>query len=79
MAGWTTTQWAIVILAALVGFFIGLMMCSGKKWKQRYRDEARLREEERKRHEEVERHYKHAEAERIAAKARDDRPPPKAR
>ena len=72
---WTTTDWIIAILIFLAGLFVGLMMCSGRKWKRRYKDEARLREEEVRRREELERDRKHAEAAAIAARARDDVPP----
>jgi len=70
MADWTTTEWAIVILAFLAGLFVGMMFCTGRKWKRRYHDEAKLRTEERKRLEELERSHKHHEAELIAARAR---------
>jgi cytochrome c biogenesis protein ResB len=79
MIAWTPTEWAIVLLAALIGFFVGLMLCNGGKWKKRYREEARLREEEVRRREELERTHKHWEAEQLAARARDDRIPPEVR
>lgn len=77
----TTTEWIAVGLAALVGLAIGLMMCSGKKWKARYKEESRLRAEEGKRLAELEKSHKHHEAELIAARARagDHTPPPAAR
>jgi uncharacterized membrane-anchored protein YhcB (DUF1043 family) len=81
---WSTTEWAIVILIFLAGIFIGMFFLAGGKWKRRYKEEAKLRQEESrlrqedvKRREELERAQKHHEAELIAARARDDRPPPK--
>ena len=71
---WSTSEWAIVLLAFLAGVFIGMSFLAGGKWKRRYKDEVRLRKEDAARHEELERDRKHREAELIAARARDDRP-----
>ncbi|HEY0627613.1 MAG TPA: hypothetical protein VGD10_12915 [Allosphingosinicella sp.] len=76
---WSTTEWFIVGLAFLIGLCLGLMMCSGRKWKRRYKDESRIRAEQEKRLTELERSHKHHEAELIAARARagDATPPPR--
>jgi uncharacterized membrane-anchored protein YhcB (DUF1043 family) len=71
---WSTTEWAIILLAFLAGIFIGMSFLAGGKWKRRYKEEVRLRKEDERRREEVERERKHREAEMIAARARDDRP-----
>ena len=73
MQAWTINDWLMLILPFLVGLCLGLLMCTGGKWKRRYKDESRLRAEERKRLDELERAHKHHEAELIAAKARSDR------
>ncbi len=72
MLDWSTTQWAIVVLAFLAGLFLGGMFCTGRKWKRKYQEEAILRKEDVRRREELERTHKHHEAELIAAKARGD-------
>ena len=74
MLDWSTTQWAIVVLAFLAGLFLGGIFCTGRKWKRKYQEEAILRKEDVRRREELERAHKHHEAELIAAKARSDRP-----
>jgi uncharacterized membrane-anchored protein YhcB (DUF1043 family) len=81
MIAWDTSQWAIVLLAFLIGLFVGLMFCSGRKWKRRYHEESVLRQEDIRRREALEAERKHWEAQNIAARARDDRtpPPPKTR
>ena len=76
MEPFTPNQWVVLILVFLLGLLLGMFLLAGNKWKHRYREEKRLREEEVKRREELERHQKHWEAEKIAARARDDRPPP---
>jgi uncharacterized membrane-anchored protein YhcB (DUF1043 family) len=75
VADWTTTQWAIVILAFLAGLFIGMFLTSGAKWKRRYKEEAALHEQEVRRRKELESERVHWEAKNIAAGARDDRAP----
>ena len=70
MQGWTFNDWLMLILPFLVGLCLGLLMCTGGKWKRRYKEESRLRTEERKRLDELERTHKHHEAELIAARAR---------
>ena len=75
MASWDTTQWIIVGLAFLAGLFIGMMFCTGRKWKRKYHEETILRKEEVRRREELERAHKHHEAELIAARAKADKTP----
>jgi uncharacterized membrane-anchored protein YhcB (DUF1043 family) len=77
MLDWSTTQWAIVVLAFLAGLFLGGIFCTGRKWKRKYQEEAILRKEDVRRREELERAHKHHEAELIAAKARADKTPPR--
>ena len=77
---WSTSEWLIIALAFLIGLFVGMMLCTGRKWKRRYKDEAKLRAEDRKRLDELEARHKHHEAELIAARARaGETPPPPAR
>ena len=78
MMDWSTTQWAIVLLAFLAGLFIGMIFCTGRKWKRKYHEETILRKEDIRRREELERAHKHHEAELIAARAKADRTPPPA-
>ncbi|HWH18523.1 MAG TPA: hypothetical protein VNT77_09365 [Allosphingosinicella sp.] len=73
MLAWSTTQWAIVILAFLAGFFIGTLFCTGRKWKRRYKEEVTLREDAVRRRDELERERAHWEAQSIANRARDPR------
>ena len=75
MMEWSTTQWFIVGLAFLAGLFIGMMFCTGRKWKRKYHEETILRKEEVRRREELERAHKHHEAELIAARAKADKTP----
>ena len=73
MEAFTLNQWLIVLLAFLLGLFLGMAFLAGSKWKRRYREEARAHAEERKRREELEAERTHWEARTIADRARDDR------
>ena len=77
MLDWSTTQWAIVLLAFLAGLFLGGVFCTGRKWKRKYHEETILRKEDIRRREELERTHKHHEAELIAARAKADKSPPR--
>jgi hypothetical protein len=83
MDAFTPDQWLIVVLAFLLGLFLGMSFLASPKWKRRYREEsraraeeARLRAEETRRREELEAERAHWEARTIADRARDDRPTP---
>ena len=83
MEAFTPDQWLVVLLAFLLGLFVGMSFLAGTKWKRRYREEsrlraeeARLRAEETRRREELEAERTHWEARTIAERARDDTPPP---
>jgi uncharacterized membrane-anchored protein YhcB (DUF1043 family) len=78
MDAFTPNQWMVVLLAFLLGLFLGMAFFAGSKWKRRYREEARLRREETSRREALEAERQHWEARTIAERARDDRPPPPA-
>ncbi len=69
-------QWLIVLLAFLLGLFLGMAFLANPKWKRRYREEARLRGEETQRREALEAERTHWEARTIAERAREDTPPP---
>ena len=45
MEAFTPDQWLILLLAFLLGLFLGMAFLAGGKWKRRYRDEVRRREE----------------------------------
>ena len=83
MSAFTPDQWLVVLLAFLLGLFLGMSLLASPKWKRRYREEsrlraeeARLRAEETRRREALEAERTHWEARTIADRARDDRPPP---
>jgi hypothetical protein len=44
MEAFSLDQWLVVLLAFLLGLFLGMAFFAGNKWKRRYRDEARRRE-----------------------------------
>ena len=78
MEAFTPDQWLVLLLAFLLGLFLGMSFLANPKWKRRYREESRLHADERKRREELETERKHWEARTIAERARDDPPPPPA-
>ena len=41
----TTNEWLLLILAFLLGLFLGMAFCTGRKWKTRYREEVTRRED----------------------------------
>lgn len=76
MVSFTLTEWAILALVFILGLLIGMFMMAGGKWKTRYREEVRRREALEKERTSWENDRKHAEAQRLAAGARADRPLP---
>ena len=78
MEAFTLDQWLVLLLAFLLGLFLGMAFLASPKWKRRYREESRLRQEEVRKREALEAERKHWDAQRIADRARDDRPPPPA-
>ena len=78
MKSFTPDQWLVVLLAFLLGLFLGMAFLANPKWKRRYREESRLRTEETRRREALEAERTHWEARTIAERARDDRTPPPA-
>ena len=78
MQAFTMNQWLVVLLAFLLGLFVGMALLASPKWKRRYREESRLRAEEVRKREALEAERKHWEAQKLADRARDDRPPPPA-
>ncbi|MGZ8999106.1 MAG: hypothetical protein ACXW2T_09655 [Allosphingosinicella sp.] len=44
MDGFTLDQWLVLLLAFLLGLFLGMAALAGNKWKRRYREEVRRRE-----------------------------------
>jgi hypothetical protein len=85
MEAFSNDQWLVVLLAFLLGLFLGMSFLASPKWKRRYREEARgraeearLRAEETRRREELEAERTHWEARTIAERAREDNPPPPA-
>ena len=44
MESFTLDQWLVLLLAFLLGLFLGMAFLAGGKWKRRWRDEARKRE-----------------------------------
>lgn len=59
MVAFTSDQWVILALVFVLGFLIGafLLAGSGRKWKNRYRQEVRDREEIEERHRDREREW----------------------
>ena len=76
MEYFTPDQWVVVLLAFLLGLFLGMAFLASPKWKRRYREESRLRQEEVRRREALESERQHWEAQSIASRARSDPPPP---
>ena len=76
MEAFTPDQWLVLLLAFLLGLFLGMAFLANPKWKRRYREETRLRQEEVRRREALEAERKHWEARTIAERAREDSPPP---
>ena len=76
MQAFTMNQWLVVLLAFLLGLFVGMALMASTKWKRRYREEARLRTEEVRKREALEAERKHWEAQNLADRAHEDRPPP---
>lgn len=70
-------QWVILLLVFFLGLFLGMFVFAGGKWKRRYREEKRLRQEEVVERERLEADRKHWEARELAARGRDERPPPR--
>ena len=44
MEAFSLDQWLVLLLAFLLGLFLGLAFLAGGKWKRRYREEVRRRE-----------------------------------
>ena len=44
MQSFSPDQWLVLVLAFLLGLFLGMAFLAGPKWKRRYREEARRRE-----------------------------------
>ncbi len=74
MEAFSPDQWLVLLLAFLLGLFLGMAFLANPKWKRKYREEARLRQEEARRREALEAERKHWEAEKIAERARDETP-----
>ncbi|WP_294394423.1 hypothetical protein [uncultured Sphingomonas sp.] len=51
MPAFTTTEWAILFLVLLLGWLLGLISRSGKKWRRLYESERDARAEEQREHE----------------------------
>ncbi|WP_114951968.1 hypothetical protein [Sphingosinicella terrae] len=45
MQAFTLDQWLVVLLAFLLGLFLGMAFLAGRKWKRRYREEVARRQE----------------------------------
>lgn len=83
MIGFTSDQWVILALIFILGLLIGafLLAGSGRKWKTRYREEARRREDLEKTHQDREKEWEEREKEwrerdSLRAAAVKDRTPP---
>ena len=62
----STNLWVVLVLAFLVGLFIGLLFSGGRKWKRRYHEETTLRKEEIRRRELLESERTAWERDRLA-------------
>ena len=45
MTAFTLDQWLVLVLAFLLGLFLGMALLASPKWKRRYREEVARREE----------------------------------
>ena len=76
MEAFSPDQWLVLLLAFLLGLFLGMAFLASPKWKRKYREESRLRQDEVRKREALEAERKHWEARTIAGRARDDATPP---
>ena len=76
MEAFSPDQWLVLLLAFLLGLFLGMALMASPKWKRRYREESRLRQDEVRKREALEAERKHWEARTIADRAREVTPPP---
>ena len=76
MEAFSPDQWLVLLLAFLLGLFLGMAFLASPKWKRKYREESRLRQDEVRKREALEAERKHWEARTIADRAREDAPPP---
>jgi hypothetical protein len=76
MEAFSPDQWLVLLLAFLLGLFLGMAFLASPKWKRRYREESRLRADEVRKREALEAERKHWEARTIAERAHEDQPPP---
>jgi hypothetical protein len=44
MTPFSSDQWVLLLLAFVLGAFVGMYLLAGRKWKNRYREEVRRRE-----------------------------------
>ena len=71
MEAFTLDQWLILLLAFILGLFLGMSFLAGGKWKGRYRDEVRRRQEVEAENEQLRRDAREMDSLRHAA-ARDE-------
>ena len=67
MEAFSPDQWLVLLLAFLLGLFLGMAFLANPKWKRRYRDEARLRTEETRKREALEAERRNWETRTAAA------------
>jgi len=75
MEAFSPDQWLVLLLAFLLGLFLGMAFLASPKWKKRYREESRLRQEETTRREALDAERKRWQAQETAAHARAPAPP----
>jgi uncharacterized membrane-anchored protein YhcB (DUF1043 family) len=78
MEAFSLDQWLVLLLAFLLGLFLGMAFLAGGKWKRRYREEVRRREaiEAENRHfrKELQSDTTHRDTAKAADRRPEDRP-----
>jgi hypothetical protein len=75
MEAFSLDQWLVLLLAFLLGLFLGMAFLAGGKWKRRYREEVRRREAIEAENRHLRKEYAQSDAiHRAAAKDADRRP-----
>ena len=73
MEAFSLDQWLVLLLAFLLGLFLGMAFLAGGKWKRRYREEVRRREANEAENRHLRKEYAQSESNHRTAAADADR------
>ena len=73
MEAFSLDQWLVLLLAFLLGLFLGMAFLAGGKWKRRYREEVRRREASEAENRHLRKEYAQSESNHRTAAADADR------